>query len=506
MRNQRNLIKTFLTSVCLLICFIAFGKNVSPVSIHLEVAGTLPTLIDLTKKFLITDLTVTGNINGTDLVYIREMAGRDINGDLTTGSLLQLDLSGSNIVEGESNNFTCRTKTNRIPLNIFKSCSGLISIKIPKTVTTIDSYVFQNCTGLKTIEIPENVTRIGYGAFFECTGLTSISFPNDLSVIEDNTFNCCTSLTSVTLPDSLSEIGSSAFYGCTGLTSITIPKNVHSINNEAFYGCTSADTLIFNAKECIIRNNVFPNTTIKKVFLGKDVTIIPPYIFFDFTNITSIDLPESITHIGSCAFFHCIGLKSIIIPKNVVAILNDAFNSCIALTSITIPESVTYIGPEAFSNCTKLASITIPENLTLLEEATFSNCTHLTEIHSHLKNALPIRDDVFSFVDKGDCILYVPEGSLDSYQNTDVWRSFVNIVEEARSAVSPTSKSKTNVYTNKDAIVVKDANSGDIISIYTLSGTLIKRIIMTEDLIHIKVPLNSIYLVKINEKIFKIAL
>jgi len=105
-----------------------------------------------------------------------------------------------------------------------------------------------------------------------------------------------------------------------------------------------------------------------------------------------------------------------------------------------------------------------------------------------------------------DCILYVPEGSLDSYQNTDVWRSFVNIVEEARVDVPQTSKSKTNVYTDEDAIVVKDANSGDIISIYTLSGTLIKRTIMTEDLIHIKVPLNSIYLVKINEKIFKLAL
>jgi len=45
-------------------------------------------------------LTLTGNLNDTDIRYIREMAGKDSLGNETTGQLAMLNLAGANIVSG----------------------------------------------------------------------------------------------------------------------------------------------------------------------------------------------------------------------------------------------------------------------------------------------------------------------------------------------------------------------------------------------------------------------
>ena len=70
------------------------------ITVTLLQAGTLPDQISDAEKYQITDLKVVGDINGTDLRLIRDMAGRDANGDETAGKLAILDLSGANIVAG----------------------------------------------------------------------------------------------------------------------------------------------------------------------------------------------------------------------------------------------------------------------------------------------------------------------------------------------------------------------------------------------------------------------
>ena len=70
------------------------------ITIKLEKAGTLPSKIGDTKKYKITNLKIMGEINGTDLRFIREMAGSNDIGQGTNGKLVTLDLSGSKIVKG----------------------------------------------------------------------------------------------------------------------------------------------------------------------------------------------------------------------------------------------------------------------------------------------------------------------------------------------------------------------------------------------------------------------
>jgi len=88
----------------------------------------------------------------------------------------------------------------------FLGCTGLTSITVDSGNTIYRSE--GNCLirisdntlilGCKNSTIPSSVTRIDYPAFNGCTGLTSITIPNSVTSI-GSAFNGCTGLTSVTL-------------------------------------------------------------------------------------------------------------------------------------------------------------------------------------------------------------------------------------------------------------------------------------------------------------------
>ena len=80
------------------------GLITGQITIKLNKAGTLPNMISESQKYLITNLKIVGKMNGTDLKFIREMAGRgynyDYNEETTDGKLSILDLYDAKIVEG----------------------------------------------------------------------------------------------------------------------------------------------------------------------------------------------------------------------------------------------------------------------------------------------------------------------------------------------------------------------------------------------------------------------
>ena len=241
------------------------GLNTTQVTLELDEAGTLPVRIGENQKNLITNLKIVGKINGTDLKFIREMAGCDFNLNKTNGKLSILDLSEAKIVTG-----------------------GDAYVRYDEDYYTsndkLGDFAFGDCSSLTSLTIPSSVTSIGDGAFSGCSGLTSLTIPSGVTSIGDYAFYGCSGLTSLTIPSSVTEIGESAFQGCSGLTSLTIPSSVTSIGKYAFSGCSG---------------------------------------------LTSLTLPSSVTEIGTAAFEGCSGLTSMIIPSGVTAIGNDAFYGCI---------------------------------------------------------------------------------------------------------------------------------------------------------------------------------
>ena len=251
------------------------------ITIKLEEAGTLPSKIGDTKKYKITNLKIMGEINGTDLCFIREMAGSDREGWRTEGKLATLDLSGAKIVRGGGiyyNSVNCYTSDDVIGNYAFSGCSGLTSLTLPSNVTSIGYSAFEGCSSLTSLILPSSVTSIGSSAFEGCSGLTSLTLPSSVTSIDGRAFYGCSSLFSLTLPSSVTEIGESAFRGCSGLTSLTLPSSVTSIGKSAFEGCSGL-TSIYVSWESPLSIDA---STFKDANTGKCILYVPKGTYDDY--------------------------------------------------------------------------------------------------------------------------------------------------------------------------------------------------------------------------------
>ena len=101
----------------------------------------------------------------------------------------------------------------------FNSCLELAHINIPDGVTFIDDYAFMGCSKLTSIDIPDGITTLEPNVF-NTTGIESIVIPESVTSIGSASLSGCRALTSITIPESVTSIGSSAFTYCDNLTSI----------------------------------------------------------------------------------------------------------------------------------------------------------------------------------------------------------------------------------------------------------------------------------------------
>ena len=357
------------------------------------------------------------NLNGVNTLacYLGEVA------ELT----LPADYNGENYVIGN---------------DAFSGCTGLTSITIPNSVTSIGSDAFRGCTGLTSITIPNSVTSIGNRAFYDCTGLkTVINFSNLTfskgssyngyvayyatkvinapNAVIDGDFIWCNLNGANTLACYLGEvaeltlqadyngekyvIGNDAFNGCTGLASVVIPSSVTNIGEDAFTGCTGLKT-VYNFSNLTFSkgssNNGYvayyadkvynaPNGSIEGDFIfGKpnDVNTLLYYLGNTANLILPTDYKGKNYAIGADVFKDNTVITSVTIPNSVTSIGDYAFYGCYGLTSITIPNSVTSIGNWAFCNCYGLTSVEFnAEYCTTMGSSgypVFSNCTALSTI------------------------------------------------------------------------------------------------------------------------------
>ena len=249
MMNLSTLKTLFLTTVFMLFGCLAIqaadeGLITKQITIKLDKAGTLPDRISSSKKYLITNLKIVGEVNGTDWRLIREMAGNNHGLGKTDGKLSILDLSDAKIVKGGSDYRNgSYTSNDKLGDHAFSDCSGLTSLTLPSSVTSIGDHAFYGCSGLTSFTIPSCVTSIGWGTFSGCSGLTSLSIPSSVTSIGESAFEGCSGLTSLTLPSSVTSIGWGTFFGCSGLTSLTLPSSVTSIGDQAFVNCSGLTSI-----------------------------------------------------------------------------------------------------------------------------------------------------------------------------------------------------------------------------------------------------------------------
>lgn len=299
-----------------------------------------------------------------------------------------------------------------IESSVFDGCRNLSEVKLPASLTAIQSSVFHRCSA-KTVfydgslkqwnDITAGNDFLGYS----CPSLVTddytaqfIRVKNDLSdpppktvtitkytgkestvillptinswhvtKIGEDAFQDNTTITSVTIPANVTEIGSNAFAGCTNLTSVHYEGDWSNLTiqsgNPAVQDAANAPLFDF---EFILNNTAVVVTNYKYNGAAADVTIPSRY------------QGKPVTTIGHAAFFNS-AVTSVTIPDSVTSISDEAFINCPKLTNISIPNSVTYIGFSAFSSCTSLKSITLPSSLSFISGALFLGCSQLTTIH-----------------------------------------------------------------------------------------------------------------------------
>ncbi|UVR89055.1 hypothetical protein [Bacteroides thetaiotaomicron] len=75
-------------------------REIQSLILHVGVAGSLPSLINEMDKYEIKELILSGNLDGTDIRFLREMMGTDAFGNATEGNLTVLNMKKTTIVNG----------------------------------------------------------------------------------------------------------------------------------------------------------------------------------------------------------------------------------------------------------------------------------------------------------------------------------------------------------------------------------------------------------------------
>ena len=443
-------------------------------TIHVTTAGTLSNYISDEEKYQIEELTLTGEINGDDLGFLREMAGatriRSYWRDPTTtdGLLSVLDISNVKIVAGGlyyadetstspfDNLYYNLDDNNIIPKSVFCGCGSLSSIILPNNITSIGMFSFAGCSSLTSVIIPSSVTSIDYCAFQNCSCLTIIeSDISNLFSISDVFYSNIYSTATLIVPKGKK----SAYQATDGWNNFT--NIVESIVGGQFemdgvrYLISGFNTVSIIGPKDYVGDLYIPSQVIYNG-LTYNVTYIKDSAFENCKSITSVTIPNSVTSIGGDAFYGCSNLSTVNYGNRVSSIGETAFSGTawynnkpdglvyagkVAYrykgempdnTSVVIDEGTLGIAAIAFYRCSGLTSITIPNSVISIGGCAFMDCPNLTTIISKIENPNKLDQNVFNSNNNNiysTATLIVPTGKKSVYQATEGWKEFTNIVE-----------------------------------------------------------------------------
>ena len=315
----------------------------------------------------------------------------------------------------------------------FYKCSGLTSVTIGNSVTSIGSDAFSGCSGLTSLSIGNSVTSIGDYAFSGCSGLTkteyssiehlcNVLFSNHYSnplYYAHHLYINGEEVTSLTIPNSVTTIGNYAFCGCSDLKRVTIPNSVTSIGELVFYGCDKIEYLDLSCRT--IDLNIFGSSNLqpKRVRIGTGVDSIKSYPYESY-NIESLEF--NCKKIENWFSGSKASVEEIKLGEHVKVIGKNAFYEYEKIKSVIIPDNVEMIEGNAFYGCKRLAEVRIGCGMEEISDSVFYNCP-IARIYNYSEYPQNCGKGVFSIV-KPNCKLYVMEDSQDLYRVHPDWYSF----------------------------------------------------------------------------------
>lgn len=194
-----------------------------------------------------------------------------------------------------------------------------------------------------------------------------------------------------------------------GTTSITVGNCVTTIGSNFF------------------NKSGYYNTTLSTLVLSPSVTAIRNDAFHYCSGLSSVTFAEGLTSIGNGAFASCQSLRTVTLPNSLTYISSSAFAAS-GLRSITIPNGVTDINNNAFSNCTNLATVTIGSGITVIGGKAFTTGSNMSSFTINATTPPRLVEDIFST--DNNCPIYVPSGTLSTYESAQIWATYFERIFE----------------------------------------------------------------------------
>ena len=226
---MKKLERLNIISLCLIFSMSVFaadnGLITKQITVCVDKPGNLSSMIGESKKYCITDLKLTGQINGDDIQFMREMAGGNTeNGGNADGKLVYIDMSDAVIVSGGVYYYFDEKS---------KHISGVYSWN-----NVVGEYMFYGCRNLEKVSLPHTAVEIKKCAFMECNRLTEVVLGKYLKTIGKLAFLGCSSLKELKITENVESIGDSAFENCTSLLSVFVEcKRPPLLGKKVLAGC-----------------------------------------------------------------------------------------------------------------------------------------------------------------------------------------------------------------------------------------------------------------------------
>ena len=354
----------------------------------------------------------------------------------------------------------------------FAGSSGLISVTIPSSITTIGDGAFASCVSLTTLTI-HGSAKIGRQAFSSCSSLIEIFiYVKTPQIINENVFERIDKSNCILIVPAGSEDAYRAaevwrdFIVVSEVIPVTgvllnnssmilniceteqfifsiLPYNATgqgikwSSSNEAV-ATVDAQGVVFAlsaGQTTITATTIHSNNTASSVvnvtnnvtctacgFMGNDIVMMPPPIK-PFT--TRWKLCDGTLTLGGYGIFHFSSISFQNYPPPWQPYIYS-------ITHLVIEEYVESLFGFHFHAGTNLVSVTITNPNTVIG-ITFPNALREIIFHATIPPQYYIFpswwEDAFRNVNKTECVLYVPAGSIDAYRAAEGWSDFVNIKE-----------------------------------------------------------------------------
>lgn len=372
----------------------------------------------------------------------------------------------------------------------------------------------------KEVVIPSQVSFLGktltvvsiMDEAFKFSGIVSISIPNTCTSIGEAAFYDCEALKSFNIPDGVTSIGELTFSYCTSLTHINIPEGVTSIGDYTFQQSAITSLYISDSNQKLeFESKVFDNSKIKDLYIGRELELnsYNNYALFYNADIDSLTIGSRVTKIGMEFFIgksveSKYSVKRVqklnILPSEEILECDDNSLLLVDLNVLILGRQL--LGSSSMMYTSHLKHLEIGENVNDIRNLPLDRNDITTML---VKRVLPPKcaNGTFSKNTYLYCPLKVPVGSFSVYKFAEGWKNFWNIGECDFSGIETVEgDGNLSCVADNGDIRIDNKDENSIVRVYNIQGSMLAE---TSGSVVNNLP-KGLYIVTVENKSFKVSL